>query len=159
VNTPMLDLAAAIETDLRPHLSCDALPEPRDAREFSTEKFIHRQLAQGGVADADGRRVLDALCKRVEVIRKVQVGYTYDISKAVEREAVKEPYAVALAALLLRNCVVAADQPLDYKFFNCVLKMLGGTLIPPATEFPAEFTGLTDTILIQIAGRLDAKRA
>ena len=154
----LYEMNASITANLLPYLQELRLPPPRAAREFSTEQFIHDQIQRGAIVDRNGHRVLDQLCKRIEVIRKVQVGYNFSISKAIEREAVDERYCTALAGIYLLNFVATDGLSVEFKFLNCVLKMLGGTLVQPEVELPNAFGEMADHILVQIAGWLDAQR-
>lgn len=111
----------------------DAAREPRRRDEaFATEAFLADLLAGPGPVDAQAVRVLDRLCKKVDVVGKVSAFYTPALARSAEPEPLSAPYAAALAAALL----LAAETGGDLKFLNTALKMLDGRLGDPRAAYP-----------------------
>ncbi|WP_421866009.1 hypothetical protein [Motiliproteus sp.] len=87
---------------------------------FSTENYLFG-LWDGNLRDLNDydHFVLDALCKKVEVTRRVLMNYSEDLSAPVGQELMRPDYIVLMFFLLL--CL--SDSQIDYKYLNCALKM------------------------------------
>jgi len=110
------------------------LPPPRDvAGAFATEAFIARTAASGGTVDDEGAATLDALCKKVEVVRRVCVAYSADLARVVDRSPVTGDHATVLCGVYL----AAAAARRDPKLLNTAMKMLDGCLKEPSPEAPS----------------------
>jgi len=119
------------------------LPPARSATgAFATEAFIARAAASGGTVDDRGAATLDALCKKVEVVRRVCIAYAADLAGVVDRSPVTGDHAMALCGVYL----AAAAARRDPKLLNTAMKMLDGCLKEPSPEAPS--------CLRQWAGRL-----
>lgn len=105
------------------------LPRPRGAGKdnFSTEVFLHSVFTSAlDLQDSAVFQVLDRLCKKLDVTRKLRVFYTPDLSRNARPLLNLQPeYLSFIAALLLS----AAQQYRDPKFLNSVLKMLDNGLV------------------------------
>lgn len=108
------------------------LPHPREASKgnFSTEVFLHSVFTSAlDLQDSTVFQVLDRLCKKLDVTRKLRVFYTPDLSRNARPLLNPQPeYLSFIAALLLS----AAQNYRDPKFLNSVLKMLDNGLVEQA---------------------------
>jgi hypothetical protein len=109
------------------------LPAPQlRADVFATEGFLFGlPLAEPGPSEAD-IRLLNRLCKKVEVAHTLKRFYTPDLSAAADAADVGPTYAAFLCAVYL----VLAQRLADPKFLNTALKMLDGTLRSPRPDYP-----------------------
>lgn len=100
---------------------------------FSTEKFLHDMQVES-ISSCERMKILDRLCKKVDVVKKVYIAYESDLSKARSSVVIRESYAVYLCMIL----ICAAKEGKDLKFLNSALKMLDGGLIGPTFFCPNE---------------------
>ena len=64
--------------------------------------------------------ILDKLCKKIDVVKKVYTSYEFDLSKATTtKELSKDEYRKLLGVLLF-----FAEEKHDFKFLNSSLKLL-----------------------------------
>lgn len=112
------------------------LPHPREASRgnFSTEIFLYSVFTGTlDLQDSAVFQVLDRLCKKLDVTRKLRVFYTADLSRNAKPLSNLQPeYLSFIAALLLS----AAQQHRDAKFLNSVLKMLDNGLVEQTEHVP-----------------------
>ncbi len=100
---------------------------------FSTERFVREQAAKDTPSSRREIRVLDRLCKKVDVVRRLAAGYSRRLSRPAGPEPARPDFAVGLCALFLRE----AEAQNDPKFLNTALKMLDGHLRSPSAAYPA----------------------
>lgn len=116
---------------------------------FSTEKFLHDMQGES-ISSSERSKILDRLCKKVDVVKKVYIAYESDLSKARSSVVIRESYAVYLCMIL----ICAAKEGNDLKFLNSALKMLDGGLREPNLQYPQQLFVLAEDVMKDIfAGR------
>jgi hypothetical protein len=102
-------------------LSVGGLPSPRHATQFSTESFLY------GLGSGDReveKSVVDRLCKKIEVPKRLVVEYSKDLDRTINPDPVKPEYLKFFLLLLLK----LASEDNDYKYLNCALKIVDGNV-------------------------------
>jgi len=103
------------------------LPAPRETGGFSTEVFLHGLKDEIHETGSDVDRIIDRLCKKVEVPRRLVIGYSDDLNNTADYASVAPEYATYFTLLLL----IYASENNDLKFLNCALKIVDGYLRGP----------------------------
>ena len=124
------------------------LPEPRHTSGFSTEEFLHRLVELNGndIINEEDLAIIDRLCKKVEVPRRLLAGYSSNLEESTDLVAVKSEYVIIFTILLLG----LSKQYNDLKFLNCALKLLDGCLYMPRVSFPSEVRQWAEKISTQL---------
>jgi hypothetical protein len=125
------------------------LPTPRngDSTKFSTEVFLHSIFVGSEFPDSDMvLKKLDRLCKKVDVVRKIRVFYTLDLTRNAAPVAdIQKEYLPLLAAVLLSY----AKNYRDLKFLNTAFKMLDGHL-KQTSVFPDRLRNWAEILLVDL---------
>lgn len=97
------------------------LPAPTESEnEFSTEVFLGSVLAAENLTDNDVQ-ILDRLCKKIDVVKKLRTFYTLDLSRAGKGSSNLPPGYLILAIGIM---LIAARERDDLKFLNTALNGL-----------------------------------
>jgi len=128
------------------------LPEPRATIGFSTEIFLAslRKFAFETNITLNGKdfKIIDRLCKKVEVPKRLVIGYTRDLATTENSSPVATEYAYFFVLLIS----VLAQDTNDLKFLNCVLKIADGCLQAPVLTLTKEIQNsihsLSDYLLL-----------
>ena len=103
------------------------LPEPRDTEGFSTEVFLSNLGEKVYKEGSNTYRIIERLCKKVEVPRRLVIEYTDDLEFTVNDSPVAPEFAIYFTLVLLEY----ATENKDLKFLNCALKIVDGYLQEP----------------------------
>lgn len=99
----------------------DNLPNPRKEVDcFSTEQFLYDLYhSMPENLSSNQFKVLDRLCKKIDVVRKIFISYRYDLSKAESNTFIAPQYNMVLISILLYY----AEKTDDFKFLNSAMKL------------------------------------
>lgn len=99
----------------------DHIPTPRKAEDcFSTELFLYDfYSSMPDKLSSEQFKTLDRLCKKIDVVRKIFISYTNDLSKAKSNTLVTPQYNIVLISILLYY----AEEVKDFKFLNSAMKL------------------------------------
>lgn len=99
----------------------DNLPIPRNKDNcFCVEQFLYDlYCSMPDQLSSDQFKVLDRLCKKIDVVREVFVFYKTDLSKSVSTIAIDSKYNMVLISILLYY----AEKTDDFKFLNSGIKL------------------------------------
>jgi len=99
------------------------LPEARPARPpaFALEPFLRERVeALPDTSDAASFRILDRMCKKVDVLGRLHAFYREDLSRPIDRTRLAAAYLPLFAGVLL----LWAEGRRDAKLLNSALKLL-----------------------------------
>lgn len=130
------------------------LPEPREAKEFSTEVFLYSLREPSKIHSTEAAKIIEKLCKKAEVPKRLVVEYSYDLSRTINVTPVAPGYAVYFTVLLL----TLALENKDLKYLNCALKLIDGGLYMPKFSLPQmvhEYAGVVVNKLLVTVRRYE----
>ncbi len=131
------------------------LPAARSGAKFSTEKFLksldYFVLHSNATVRADDLLIIDKLCKKIEVPKKLVIEYSNDLSTTLNTTTVTVEYAVFITLLLS----VLAQTYNDFKFYNTALKLCDGCLLDPRISVPGEMQETIIAMSTQILAILE----
>ena len=87
--------------------------------EFDTEQYLLAKRNQNYVIDDCDFPIVDRLCKKVDVVKKVYQVYSADLSSKLSNEEIGHNRYQELFELLLSTATLLED----YKFLNTALKL------------------------------------
>jgi len=101
-----------------------------DSTNFHTEEYIDRMLEQfsGSLSETDAK-IIDRLCKKIDVVRSIKKRYTSSMSRQLTDESISPNYEKRLLDLFL----VIAGRRRDYKILNSAFKLTD--LLEAADEY------------------------
>lgn len=129
----------------------DKLPEPKGGDGFSTESFLYG-LDIVNITEND-LKIIEMLCKKVEVPKRICLLYSEDLKRAVDKKPVSSQYVVFFTTLLLN----LSTRDKDYKFFNCAMKIFDNILVAPIIEFEIEHKMFCDKVASELLGGVSVK--
>lgn len=87
---------------------------------FFTDKFIlDLYINKPKRLNNIEQKILDRLCKKIDVVKEVYIQYKYDLSQAQSNEEVSTDSYIKLLKILM----FYAESLSDLKFFNSALKL------------------------------------
>lgn len=103
----------------------ESLPKPQfKANAFSVECFLQNLAIGEEMRHPENHQVLERLCKKIEVPRRLYAFYELDLSKASGDDEVHGAYITYLCCLYLYSAAAFHD----FKHLNTALKLLDGVL-------------------------------
>ncbi|VAW71118.1 hypothetical protein MNBD_GAMMA12-1271 [hydrothermal vent metagenome] len=131
------------------------LPVARAVTNFSTEEFLKSLeyfVLQSNVSvRTNDLLIIDKLCKKIEVPKRLVIEYSSDLSTTLNTTAVTVEYAVFITLLLS----VLAQKYNDFKFYNTALKLCDGCLLDPHLTVPVEMQKTIIAMSTQILSILE----
>ncbi len=99
----------------------DNLPVPRiDDNGFSTEHFLHDiYRSMHNELNDEQFKIIDRICKKIDVVKKVSVFYNPDLSKSILDIPIHHKYSIVLIDVLLHYAKILND----FKFLNSAMKL------------------------------------
>lgn len=124
-----------------------ALPDCKAIEDgFHVEAFVRRLDPTENAIANDDLRMLDRLCKKIEVPRRLCSIYTLNLDKAVERTPVRNDFLRYLCGVYLW----VARETGDLKFLNTGMKLLDGVLRQPELDFPDTYREFANLAMAEI---------